>query len=189
MRHHLRGIPRAAIALILFAATSTACNSNKPARYIEVQGGIPLIDAQSRPVAPPASGEVLDGTRISAEDYRGHVTVLNFWASWCSPCRLEAKDLNSVSRETKSLGVKFLGINIQDSRSKAQAFEQTSHSNYPSIFDPSGRVALEYQGQIAGFTPTTLIIDAKGRLAAIVNGPIQKETLLSSVRYVSMERP
>lgn len=180
---------RAAVTLLLLLAAGAGCSSSKPFPAVEVAGGVPLVPAQSRAAAPSFSGESLNGDRISSEDYKGYVMVLNFWASWCAPCRMEAHDLNEIAQESERLNVRFLGVNVQDSRDKAQAFERAFQSKYPSIFDPSGRVTLGFQGQIAGYPPTTLIVDSTGRIAGIINGAIQKETLFNSIRYVSEETP
>ena len=62
--------------------------------------------------------------------------MLNFWGSWCAPCRAEADDLEATYQATKASGVTFLGINVQDSRDKALAFEE-GRVTYPSLFDPA----------------------------------------------------
>ncbi|WP_223874459.1 TlpA family protein disulfide reductase [Salinispora mooreana] len=88
MRVHIRNTSRAAVTLLFLLAASAGCSS-KPPPAVEVAGGVPLVSAQSRVAAPSFSGEGLDGDHISYQDYKGHVIVLNFWASWCAPCRLD----------------------------------------------------------------------------------------------------
>ena len=87
----------------------------------------------------PVSRELLYGTRFDLGSWRGRVAVFDSWASWCAPCRVEAKDLNSVFAATKPQGVEFPGVDIMDDRSPAQAFVDAFAVPYPSLFDPAGR--------------------------------------------------
>ncbi|MEV4203108.1 TlpA disulfide reductase family protein [Micromonospora globbae] len=110
--------------------------------------------------------------------------VVNFWASWCAPCRAEAKDLNSVFEATKAQGVQFLGVDIMDDRSRAQAFVDAFAVPYPSLFDPAGRVALAFQGVNPSAIPTTVIVDRPGQVAAVFRKrvtAIELETVLRDV--------
>ena len=86
--------------------------------------------------------------------------MVNFWGSWCAPCRAEADDLEKTYQATKAKGVAFLGVNSRDGRDAAKAFER-GRVTYPSIFDPSSKVALEFDvTQVT--TPSTLILDRRG---------------------------
>ena len=84
-------------------------------------GVIPVADRQRAPVL---SGTTLDGEPLDVGDLRGQVVVLNFWASWCAPCRAEAPTLDEVATRTAAQGVRFVGVNVKDERSSAQAFER-----------------------------------------------------------------
>src|SRR5487761_718785 len=73
-----------------------------------------VIPAAQRPMAPDISGIALTGGRLDTSRWRGHAFVVNFWGSWCVPCRVEAPVLARVSRDTGFLGVRFLGIDIRE---------------------------------------------------------------------------
>jgi thiol-disulfide isomerase/thioredoxin len=89
--------------------------------------------------------------------------VVNFWGSWCSPCRAEADDLEQTYQATKGGGVSFIGVNSRDGRDAAKAFEK-GRVSFPSVYDPDGEVALSFDvTQVT--TPSTLILDKQGRIA------------------------
>ncbi|MGH2651556.1 MAG: TlpA family protein disulfide reductase [Actinomycetota bacterium] len=102
-----------------------------------------------------------DGTPIALSSFRGHVVVLNFWASWCAPCRVEAPGLRRVSDRYRDRGVRFLGVDYRDDDAAGRAFVDEFRLTYPSVTDPSGSLAYDYE--LIGF-PTTFIIDAAGTI-------------------------
>jgi peroxiredoxin len=127
------------------------------------QGVVECAPAQRAP-ARAVTGELLAGGTYDLARVRGSVVVVNFWGSWCAPCRAEADDLEQTYQATKARGVTFLGVNSRDGRDAATAFER-GRITYPSVFDPSGEVALRFDVTQTA-TPTTLILDRAGRIAA-----------------------
>ena len=130
-----------------------------------------LYTAGHRPVAPDFSGTTLTGTPLSFSSYRGQVVVLNFWGSWCVPCRAEASTLAAVAALYRSSGVAFLGVDVRDTTASALAFTRSFGISYPSVTDPSSAITLDFTSvvPIAG-TPTTLVIDRTGHIAGAVFG-------------------
>ena len=112
------------------------------------------------------SGKLLDGRPFDLASWRGHVVVVNFWGSWCTPCRSEAKTLDEVYRLERPHGVEFLGIDVREDRARALTFLRTHHIGYPSLSDPSSMLGLRFPGLPPNATPTTLVIDRQGRIAA-----------------------
>ena len=124
-----------------------------------------------RTVAPAVSGPTLSGGRLSLGSYRGEVVVLNFWGSWCAPCRKEAPTLGVLSQQYRSKGVRFVGVDIRDQASAAQAFVQNFRIKYPNFNDSSDQIALDFRGTVSpAAIPSTLVIDQHGRIAGRVIG-------------------
>jgi thiol-disulfide isomerase/thioredoxin len=145
-------------------------------------GPVVKYELDKRLAAPAVSGELLggDGTYDLASK-RGRVVVINFWASWCAPCRVEADDLEAVHKDLP--GVDFVGINTRDEKDKALAFNE-GRTSYPSVFDPAGRIALQFDQVPPNVVPATLIIDRDGRIAAVIRKPVLKDELRSLVDEV-----
>jgi len=104
-------------------------------------------DIRSPLVARPAPAFTLglfDGSTIRLEDFKGKIVFLNFWASWCPPCRAEARVLEEAWRKYKDDGVVFLGINTQDTEEAARKFLEEYSITYPNGQDPGGRIAIDY---------------------------------------------
>ncbi|SCL37856.1 Thiol-disulfide isomerase or thioredoxin [Micromonospora pallida] len=136
--------------------------------------------------APDVTGELLGGGNYDLDQDRGKVVVINFWGSWCNPCRAEADDLENTYQATKGSGVTFLGINVTDSRDKAKAFEKNFGVTYPSLFDPPGRTALDFD--IApNAIPATIVLDREGRIAALRRGAVLQDDLQPVVERVAAE--
>ncbi len=133
------------------------------------------------PLAPQVSGPVVGGGKLALTGYRGHVVVLNFWGSWCTPCREEAPDLSALAAHFTSSGVRFLGIDIRDSPPSAQAFMRDFRITYPSLNDPGDNLALNFRSTVppAGI-PTTLVISRQGRITARVIGQVTYDGLKSA---------
>ncbi|HEX9245581.1 MAG TPA: TlpA disulfide reductase family protein [bacterium] len=113
------------------------------------------------PPAPPVTFPTFDGGRVSLSDLRGHAIVMNFWASWCVPCREEAPLLEGIWNEYREKGLIVLGVDTQDLSEPAQGFIKRFGITYPNVRDPDGTVA-----HLFGTTgvPETFFIGADGRI-------------------------
>lgn len=111
--------------------------------------------------APPFTLTLFDGSVLSLEDLRGKVVFLNFWASWCPPCRAEARTLEAASRKYREQGVVFVGVNIQDKEESAREFLAEFGITYPNGLDRGSRIAIGYG--VWGL-PETFFIDRDGRI-------------------------
>jgi thiol-disulfide isomerase/thioredoxin len=132
---------------------------------------------QDRPPAPDVRAATLEGGRFDLASYRGKVVVLNFWASWCGPCRVESPALQVVAANLKSKGVEFVGIDGRDDADSARAFLADIGSTYPNVDDASGDVELAFHSVLPMGFPMTLVIDRQGRVAARVTGPTTEPRL------------
>jgi thiol-disulfide isomerase/thioredoxin len=127
--------------------------------------------AGHRPAAPQVSGTTVTGQHLSLAAYKGDTIVLNFWGSWCDPCRAEAPALGSLARQLEPDHVRFVGIDIRDQPDSALAFMQSFNVGYPSLSDPSDEIALEFHSTVPpAAIPTTLVIDKRGRIAVRIFG-------------------
>ncbi len=121
--------------------------------------------------APAFELPTLDGRdTISLAQQAGHVVVINFWASWCIPCRQEHRELNAAAQMFVADGVRFLGLVYQDTRENAVAFlRELGGQLYPVLIDEQSRTAIDYG--LSG-VPETFVIDRAGRVAYKHIGPI-----------------
>lgn len=109
--------------------------------------------------APPINIPLYNGGGISPERYAGKPLVVNFWASWCGPCRQEAPLFERLWREYGERGVVFLGVNIQDAHADARAYLSEFGITYPNGYDEGGRISVDY-GVIG--IPVTFFINREG---------------------------
>ena len=145
-----------------------------------------VFRAGARPVAPDISGMTLTGQHLSLSAYRGSVVVINFWGSWCAPCRAEAPDLSALAANYATRGVRFLGVDIRDDPVSADAFIKAFRVPYPSLNDPSDELALAFRGTVPpAAIPTTLVIDRSGRIAARILGSVSYDSLRALITQVS----
>jgi len=122
-------------------------------------------------------GAQTEGVTFGKADLLGHPAVVNFWASWCPPCKEEADDLERVWQEYKDRGVMFLGIDVQDNDDDAKEFIQKYGVTYPNGPDKSD-IALDF-GMLA--LPETFFIDKEGQIVGKFAGAITAEQLRTFV--------
>jgi cytochrome c biogenesis protein CcmG/thiol:disulfide interchange protein DsbE len=164
------------------------------ARRLQEQGtdvtGLSIADyrAQStggrRPAPQFQAPSLSGGDTVSSSDLESRVVVVNFWASWCGPCRKEAPDLEAAWRAYRDRGVRFLGVNFRDDRYAARAYEDEFGITYPSVFDPSGSLAHKF-GVLA--LPSTFVISAEGWIEYHFTGVVTKGLLRGALEDVLRE--
>ncbi len=117
---------------------------------------------------------LLDGGTLALADLRGKVVMVDFWASWCPPCRIEAPVLAKVYREYAGQPVEFVGVDIWDARQDARQFISKYGVSYPSGVDAEGTIAINYG--VRGI-PEKFFIDREGILVKKIIGPVDEATL------------
>ncbi len=154
-------------------------------RFVQVKPGYSEVSLTKRKPAPALSGSTLTNTPLSIADLRGKVVVVNFWGSWCAPCRAESAALEQVAQASASQGVTFVGVDERDTRPNALSFVKGHNVTYQSIFDEDGSLAAEWPA--AAGPPYTFIIDRQGRIAARFLGGVTPQDLQSAVSKVAGE--
>ncbi|MBX3094659.1 MAG: TlpA family protein disulfide reductase [Cryobacterium sp.] len=151
--------------------------------YIAGDGSLLEIAQSNRGDVIVFEGVDEHGAAISSSDHLGEVLVVNFWASYCVPCRVEAPDLQALSEEWEGNGASFLGINTWDEPDTALAFSRTYGVTYPSVMDAaSGTAQLAFAGNVPpSALPTTIVLDKQGRVAARILGQIKAKSILDSL--------
>ena len=140
--------------------------------------------ADAAPTDRSLAGDLLGGGRYDPAGHRGKVTVVNFWGSWCAPCRAETPELVAAYHDLRVDDVAFLGINVRDpDRDKATAFVDAFEVPYPNIYDPPGRLALAFDVPPSTI-PATVILHRDGTVATAYRRAVLREELTEAVRAV-----
>jgi thiol-disulfide isomerase/thioredoxin len=194
-----RGRRPAAIAALALASglALAGCAAGPIAQDTPVSNGQSFVSGNSGttvfrpgagPVAPTVTGTALTGAKLSLATYHGDVVVMNFWGSWCTPCREEAPALAQLARQFRASGVRFVGVDIRDSPANAEAFMHDFGIQYPSLNDPGDEIALDFRSTVppAGI-PTTLVIARSGRVAARVIGGTSYDGLKHLITQAAAE--
>jgi cytochrome c biogenesis protein CcmG/thiol:disulfide interchange protein DsbE len=121
--------------------------------------------------APDFSGTDLDGHQVRLSDYRGHPLVLNFWASWCGPCRAEEPGLLNVLHQYAPKGMRVLGITVRDNLDQAKIYRDEFKVPYRSLFDQAARLAYAYQ---VDAPPSSVFIDQNGVVRYKITGALSE---------------
>jgi thiol-disulfide isomerase/thioredoxin len=161
-------------ALLVVVLVWTYFSASGPA--IRPSGGGPAMLAG----APAASFPVkrLDGHPDSLANYRGKVTLINLWASWCAPCRSETPALEKLYEEDRGRGLVVLGINQGDSADAASSFAREMHLEYPILLDEGQQYGRAY---VAVGLPTSVIVDKSGHIVRGIDGEMTLEQMQAAV--------
>ncbi|SFD86779.1 redoxin domain-containing protein [Blastococcus tunisiensis] len=179
MRRLLFGL----VAALLLAGCSSGAdavevNSGGEFRFVEATPTGEVIPPGERATAPEFSGTLLGGGEFSSAELSGDVAVLNFWGSWCAPCRVETPEFQEVYADVRDDGVQFLGLNVKETDEQfALAFIERFGIEFPSLYDPRGEVALAFRDYPARAVPSTIVLDREGRVAAVYTGEVAQEDL------------
>jgi cytochrome c biogenesis protein CcmG, thiol:disulfide interchange protein DsbE len=167
------------VAGLVFAAAGLAAGLLLASSDASSIGARATPSEERRP-APELEGAVLVPPPVRLADLRGKPALINFWASWCVPCREEAPHLARFERDMKGRA-QLVGVDFQDAKSDALAFVREFRWRFPNMHDPAGALAARYG--IAGL-PTTYVLDRRGRIVRALTGPQTLEGLVRAVEDV-----
>jgi thiol-disulfide isomerase/thioredoxin len=163
-------------------------NNGGEFRFVAATPAGEVIPEAERATAPDFSGTLLDGDAFESASLAGDVVVLNFWGSWCAPCRVETPEFSEVSEEYAD--ARFVGVNVKEPDEQfADAFVERFGIAFPSLFDPRGEVALAFRDYPASAIPSTIVLDRQYRVAAVYTGAVEQEDLRSVLDRVLAEEP
>lgn len=127
-----------------------------PAQAADISGKAPDFTLKSR-----------SGKNIRLSDFRGEVVLLNFWASWCGPCRQEMPLLEAMYKRYKKLGFTVVGVNVEQDNQKAKGYLSDITVSFPILYDTASTASKLYK---VSAMPTTVIIDRSGNMRYLHNG-------------------
>lgn len=165
---HVRSSQRGLAVLALVATLLAACGRG---------AGVGTPSA-----APPIEGATFDGRTLRLSDYANRPVVINFWASWCAPCRGEMPLLERTARASEGRGVVFLGVATRDDEGAARAFLREVGVTYPNIHDGDNAIATRYK--VSGL-PVTVFVGRDGRIARYWFGALGDEQLATFVDEIA----
>lgn len=174
IRHTTRRHLAAALAVCTLAAMGAS-----PA-------GLALPAAAALRAAPDFSLKLSDGRTVSLAQLRGQVVMINFWASWCGPCRQEMPLLDAMYRKYKALGFTLVAVNVEPDSKEAQAFLRDVPVSFPIAFDNDSKLThlFDVQGM-----PSSVIIDRRGNARVVHKGyrPGDENSYLDNIRSLIRE--
>lgn len=172
------------LALGMLALTLVAlvviqgCANNNPDSDRGAGTGAQAVELEPAPEvghpAPDFTLRDLDGNAVRLSDLRGEVVFINFWATWCPPCRAEMPEIEAVHQEYKDKGVVVLGVDISEPASTVRQYIQQGGFSWTIVLDSIGEVARDYQ--IAAI-PTSFFIDQEGIIRAVNIGAMTKRAM------------
>lgn len=154
------------ILLLAFAAAASACNSGE-------LGSVAI--GEQAPVFTLAN---LRGQRVSLRDFRRGTTLVNFWASWCDPCKKEVPILNELQQSLSASGVTIVGISVEEPREAVDAFVRKHQIQYPVLLDSDGSISRRYG--LVGL-PMNVIVDRDGVISMVKSGAVD-EPMIAALR-------
>jgi thiol-disulfide isomerase/thioredoxin len=180
-------LPLLACLVLLAGCSSLSGTGDKG--FVTGDGRPAEIAVEDRGDPIELTGEGLDGEALDLADFRGKVTVVNVWGSWCGPCRAEMPDLVEAAKATEEIA-RFVGINVRDpAPANASSFMRSFGGTWPSFYSEAGRELLAFRKAVPpNAIPSTLVLDAEGRVARAVIGPVPTAlTLVGLIEDVAAE--
>ena len=134
--------------------------------------------------APGFALKSFSGEEVRLSDFRGKTVLVNFWASWCHPCREEAPVLERAYMSLAGSQVEFIGINIMDDRKNAEEYVRSFGGTFVNVYDPGNRIHLDYG---VGGVPETFFVNAEGIITGKHRGPLTEKMIMSYIENAALD--
>ena len=171
------------LLLVLFGLlVVSACIPSAQDIITDQQSGLPTLPApEVGRLAPDFTLIDLEGNSVTLSDFRGKVIFINFWASWCPPCRAEMPEIEAVYQEYKSKDVVFIGIDLLETENEVRQLVEEGGFSWTFVIDTTDEVGMNY-----GITviPTTFFVDKKGIIRAVNIGAMTKRMIESQIAEI-----
>ena len=133
--------------------------------------------------APEFALKSFNGDEVKLSDFRGKTVLVNFWASWCHPCREEAPALEKTYMFLSGRQVEFIGINIMDDRKSAEEYIKSFGGTFVNVYDPENRVHLDYG---VGGVPETFFVNPEGIITGKHRGPLTEKMIMNYIENAAI---
>lgn len=159
------------LVLLAGALILGGCEKDKPAatgdfrQFLETAGMAPELPGQE---APDFEYELLDGTQGKLSDHRGKLVFLNFWATWCLPCKKEMPDIEELQTQMKGRPFSILAVSTGEGKEKVGLYHKSFPYGFPFALDPDSNISRKYD---VSMLPTTYLIGPEGKILAKAIGP------------------
>ena len=169
MKRHLVAALAALSVLVSACTGSNAVDQTQNGTFKFGKGAEPgeLYAVKDRKPAGDFTAALLTGGKMNLAATKGKIVVVNYWASWCTPCRTETPQFDLLYRKIKTQGVDFLGIDTKDEKGDALSFVKQNDISFPIVFDEQGETAIRMGDIPQTALPFTVLLDRQGRVAAV----------------------
>jgi len=146
----------------------------------EVMAPAPLADHP----APDFTLSNLDGTKVTLSDLKGQAVLINVWATWCPPCRVEMPSIQAAYAQYHDQGFTVVAVNLQEDPGAVATFIREQQLTFPALLDPDGQVSRTYQ---AVSLPSSFFVDRRGVIRAVYHGPMPRSIIAGTVEQLLQE--
>ncbi len=161
------------LAIVLLGLLAAPGCSQSVADRSNPQSGLPPAPEPGR-LAPDFTLTDLEGNAVTLSDFRGKVVFINFWATWCPPCRAEMPEIEAIYQEYKSKDVVVIGVDLLEAENEVRQFVQKGGYSWTFVIDTTGVVANKYS---ITAIPTSFFLDKEGIIRAVSTGAMTKRTM------------